>query len=45
MLWPAIRKPRTSNNELFRPGLIATRFAFEPGLFATEPELNATSQQ
>ena len=34
-----------ASKNFFQPGLIATRFAFEPELTATEPELFATSQQ
>jgi hypothetical protein len=31
--------------DTFKPGLFATIISLEPGLIATEPELNATSLQ
>jgi len=36
---------QTCNQDIFRPGLIATIISLQPGLFATEPGLFATSLQ
>ncbi|MBD2609990.1 MAG: hypothetical protein RMY62_003685 [Nostoc sp. ZfuVER08] len=42
MLRPAIINAQTCNQEIFQPGLFATKGVTKPGLAANEPGLIAT---